>query len=88
MATGTEMMVQAAVKMILSHLKLDPEMVKDKVAGITQIMSNHEAQQNQIIADLAAIKRHLGIEETEHDDGHEPTGISDERRQIAVGHAG
>jgi hypothetical protein len=67
MATGTQLMLEAAIKLILSHLKIDPEMVKNEVARIRQIMADHEATQAAIVADLAAIKAALKIKTPDHE---------------------
>ena len=77
MATGTQMMLEAAIKMILSHMKIDPEMVKSEVARIRQIMAEHQATQAAIVADLAAIKTALKIKTPECNRGgqnHERIG--------------
>lgn len=69
MAAGTDMMLQAAIKLILSQFKIDPEMVKKNIAEAVQIMADHKAQQQAIIDDLAAIKLKLGIAEKDGPNG-------------------
>lgn len=61
MATGTEMMFTAAIKLILSHLKIDPETVQNDIARLRQIMADHENDMAGIKADLSAIKHKLKI---------------------------
>ena len=59
--SGTEIMMETAIKLIMKALNLDPVLVMEKVSGVQQIVLNADQRISRMERQLALIMAHLGV---------------------------